>query len=315
VENKSLPERQAAGDCTVAIVVNTYDQVHYLGDALQSCMRQTIRPSELLLVDDGSHDNPEHVVRQFPEFQIYRQENAGLSAARNAGLARISSKFIIFLDADDRLAPVAVKAGLDCFARNPNAWLVYGAYRVIDAAGQPASSVTHERLGSQPFLDLLRRGNVIAMHAAVMYRTDCLRSIAGFDDNLRVCEDFDVYLRIARVGSLATHDYCVAEYRHHEYNVSRDKRVMLEVACSIVRARAADEQSPQAEVAAQLGQILLTRQYAPEIFLAALKGIIREGWSWEAAMTMIRAAGMAPLTLLRTVVSRGTKAVVRRLRP
>ena len=306
-------EQQLAENRSVAIVVNTYDQAHFLAESLQSCIRQTVKPSEILLVDDGSHDKPEVIARRLSDIRIYRQENAGLSAARNAGLARISSEFIIFLDADDRLTPVAIEAGLECFDKNPDAWMVYGAYRVIDMAGRTASVACHQGLGVRPFLELLRRGNAIAMHAAVMYRTDCLRSIVGFDENLQACEDFDVYLRIARVGHIATHDRCVAEYRHHEHNLSRDKRMMLEVACSVVRMRAAEDHSREAHVAGQRGQRLLTRQYAPEIFFAGAKSFIRKRWSSDAAATMFRAARMAPLALLKGLVLRGVKAIIRRL--
>jgi glycosyltransferase involved in cell wall biosynthesis len=311
VLTKPLPERRVPEQQTVAIVVNTYNQAHFLHDSLQSCIQQSARPSEILVVDDGSDDKPEEIAASFPGVAIHRQENAGLSTARNAGLARVSSEFVVFLDADDRLTPAAIEAGLECFACDPDAWLVYGAYRVIDASGRAASPILQEQLGTQPFLDLLRGDNIIAMHGAVMYRTDRLRSIGGFDEKLRLCEDYDLYLRIARRGRIASHDCCVAEYRHYEGNASRDKSMMLAVAGSVVRTRAAEDQSREADVAARLGQKQLIRHYAPEIFVAGGKSIVREGWSWETAKMMLKAAQMAPLASLITVMSRGMKAVVR----
>jgi hypothetical protein len=313
VQNMLSPNRHATGNRTVAIVVNTYNQARFLAEALRSCLEQTVPPSEILVVDDGSLDNPKEVVESFPGIGFYHQKNAGRSSARNAGLAKVSSELVVFLDADDRLNPAATEAGLECFANNPDAALVYGAFRFIDAAGRSASPVCHERLGAQPFLELLRRGNVIAMHGAVMYRTDRLRAIQGFDENLHTCEDYDVYLRLARFGQIATHDCCVAEYRRHEHNTSRDPRMMFEAVCSVLQTRALDVRSPETASAAKTGLRRITRQYAPRIFRSAAKSFVTKGRSWKAVRAMLGATTMAPLTVLGTVSRLSAEASVKRL--
>ena len=92
------------------------------------------------------------------------------------GLNRVSSEFVVFLDADERLTPLAIEAGLKCFDRNADAWLVCGAHRVIDASGRPASRVWREKFAPKQCLKSPLGGNAIAMQAAAMYRTDALRS-------------------------------------------------------------------------------------------------------------------------------------------
>ena len=313
VQNTLSPNRRATGNCTVGIVVNTYNQARFLAEALRSCLEQTVPPSEILVVDDGSHDNPKEVAESFPGIAFYHQNNAGQSSAKNAGLARLSSELVVFLDADDRLNPAAIEAGLECFANNPDAALVYGAFRFIDAAGRPASPVCHERLGAHPFLELLRRGNVIGMQGAVMYRTDRLRSIRGFDENLHLCEDYDAYLRLARVGQIAAHECCVAEYRIHGQNISRDPRAMYEAVCSVVQNRAADNLSPETAIAAKSGLKRIARQYAPRIFRNAAKHHLAKGWSWNTLGTMFYATRMAPLTVLGAVLRTFMEASVKRL--
>jgi glycosyltransferase involved in cell wall biosynthesis len=86
-------------------------------------------------VDDGSNDNPGEVVARFPGVRLIRQENRGLAAARNRGLRALGTYYAVFLDADDRLAPRAIEAGLACFARAPDSGFVYGGHRFIDRAG------------------------------------------------------------------------------------------------------------------------------------------------------------------------------------
>jgi SAM-dependent methyltransferase len=83
----------------------------------------------------------------------------------------------------------------------------------------------------------LLRGNYIAMHATVLYRREVLISAGGFDPSLRACEDYDLYLRIARVAPIEQHDAIVAEYRRHEANMSRDPVLMLRSAQAALRAQ------------------------------------------------------------------------------
>ena len=100
----------------------------------------------MLAAGGRAQDQAGRLAASFPEVVVHRLEGADCSAAKSAALAGISSDFVVFLDADERLTPVAIEAGLDCFAENPNAWLVCGAHRVIDAAAEPASPVWHERV-------------------------------------------------------------------------------------------------------------------------------------------------------------------------
>src|SRR5262245_30899367 len=97
---------------TVCIVITTFNHAHFLADALLSVRAQTRQPDEVIVVDDGSEDNPAAVLAQFPEVRIIRQENQGLATARNVGLRASCASHIVFLDADDRLRATALQSGL-----------------------------------------------------------------------------------------------------------------------------------------------------------------------------------------------------------
>ncbi len=97
---------------SIALVINTYEQAHFLSASIESAMKQTVHFSEVIVVDDGSTDNPAAVVTHYPDVRLIRQPNAGLAAARNTGLNAASSQYIVFLDADDLLTPSAVCSGL-----------------------------------------------------------------------------------------------------------------------------------------------------------------------------------------------------------
>ena len=178
------------------------------------------------MVDDGSEDDPASVAAAFPGVEFVRQANGGLSAARNTGLAHARHEAILFLDADDRLCPEALERGVACLEANPGAAFVYGGHRRIDRAGRPLGPDQFDATGGDPFADLLR-GNVIAMHATVLYDRAMLLAAGGFDTSLRKCEDYDVYLRLAQAHPIGHHSGTVAEYRIHGENMSGNARSML----------------------------------------------------------------------------------------
>ncbi|WP_162242933.1 glycosyltransferase [Sphingomonas sp. Leaf412] len=210
----------------MTIAIATYDQAHFLADALRSAMAQDRPADEIIVVDDGSHDDPASVVRDFPGVVLIRQENQGLAAARNTALAAAAGDAILFLDADDLLLPAALSTALACRARHPGAALVYGGHRRVDAAGGVLDAAKFTATGADPHADLLR-GNAIGMHATVLYNRAMLAAAGGFDPALKKCEDYDVYLRLSRTHAIAHHPDIVADYRIHGTNMSGDSRAML----------------------------------------------------------------------------------------
>src|SRR5258708_29556134 len=104
-------------DESVAVVVTTYNDAAFLREAISSVIGQKRPADEVIVVDDGSDVSPAPVFADFPQVRLLRKSNGGLSSARNAGLRFASSRYIAFLDADDRLEPNAVEAELAFFCR------------------------------------------------------------------------------------------------------------------------------------------------------------------------------------------------------
>jgi SAM-dependent methyltransferase len=221
-----IPDQSSDDEATVTVVVTTFNHAHYLHEALESAFRQTRPPDEVIVVDDGSTDNPDEVTALYPRVRLIRQKNQGLSAARNTGLSAASGTYVLFLDADDRLTPVALATHLDRFARNPGCAFVYAGYRVFGAVPGGPRDITLREPGRDPYARFLE-GNQIGMHATVLYRRTILAAIGGFDRSLRACEDYDVYLRLTREHRVACGPEVVAEYRQHGSNMSGDLSLML----------------------------------------------------------------------------------------
>ena len=292
---------------TIGVVVTTYNHAHFLDEALASIFCQQPAANAVVVVDDGSADDPAAVVRRFPGVQLIQQQNRGLAAARNAGLRALDTDFVVFLDADDRLEPRAFEAGQRCFARAPECGFIYGGHRYIDREGHSIGE-RFEPPGENPYEHLLRR-NYIAMHGTVMYRRERLIEIGAFDESLRRCEDYDVYLRMAKRYAIAGYADLVAAYRQHGENMSADYGAMMRAALDVhARYRPDSAAGPAALKAWRDGRRSWREYYGQE--LASQRYRARSSSTAQSIAQLAALARVAPSVLAREV-ARGLKHRVR----
>jgi glycosyltransferase involved in cell wall biosynthesis len=288
---------------SVAVVITTYNHAHFLSDAIESVLTQTHPADEILVVDDGSTDSPRAIAARYPEVRFIRQPNQGLAAARNTGLHSVSSDKVIFLDADDRLLPEAITAGLACFKSAPGSGLIYGGHRRVNTCGAPISGNIYNPISAEPYRDFLR-GNAIGMHATVMYNRLRLVDLGGFDPLLRRCEDYDVYLRMSRSFPIASHPTVVADYRQHGANVSSDHSEMLTWALRVHRREVATARR-RTETAWdwRRGRSLWKTYYAEQILYDAKSGWAVSRNARSALQVVLRAMAASPQVTARNVLS------------
>jgi glycosyltransferase involved in cell wall biosynthesis len=224
----------AAAHPSVSVVVTTYQHAHYLGDALGSVVSQPVPGLEIVVVDDGSTDRPELVAARFPGVRLVRQENRGLSAARNAGLAHCTGDYVVFLDADDLLVAGGLRAGLAAAAAHPEAALVYGAHVRTGPDGRTVTETVYVPAEPGDSYRQLLQGNPIGMHASALLRRAAVVAAGGFDDSLPAGEDYDLYLRLATRHEMYSHPAVVAAYRLHGSNMSADTGLMLKTVLRVL---------------------------------------------------------------------------------
>lgn len=220
----------------VSVVIPCYGQAHFLGEAIESVLAQSHPHREIVVVDDGSPDPTAEVAARYPGVRCVRQSNQGLSAARNAGFGASTGEYVVFLDADDRLLPNALAAGLRRFETHPECAFVAGRYQSIAADGSPLED-THEALVEEDHYRRLLRRNYIVVPAAVLYRRRVLEQVGGFDPSVNAAADYDLYLRIARDHPIHCYEEAVAEYRQHGASMSRKSVLMLRTVLAVLGAQ------------------------------------------------------------------------------
>lgn len=231
----------------VSVVVPLFDSAPTIERTLRSLQQQSLRGWRAWVVDDASRDDGPAVVDRLARDDdrirlVRRRVNAGLAGARNTGLEACRddpSSFVHVLDADDWMAPDGLERLVEGCARTGAAC---ASYEFVDARGRALDLLCHPPAEGVTLDHLLDR-NRFASHAHLL-RRDVLADLR-FDDSLRRCEDYDLWLRLATRGvRWATVPGVVASYRLRPAGLSRDFVAMLStlrgvVASAFSRARAA----------------------------------------------------------------------------
>lgn len=191
---------------SVSILIPVFNRAAMVTEAVESCLAQDWRPLEVLVVDDGSTDDPAAALRQFGSMvRVQRQPNGGVASARNAGIAAARGDFIHFLDSDNLLKPDAISTKLAAFRDVADADLCYAAYVTMLADGPVIAGPRPAGNQDCPTTDLLRATVLrypFLMSSAMLPRWVVLAT-DRFDIDLPRTEDFRYWFRLALRGAKA----------------------------------------------------------------------------------------------------------------
>ena len=178
-----------------SVVVPTYNRANLLPRALESILVQSHPAREIIVVDDGSSDATAVLLRrEYPQVRYHYQRHNGVSAARNLGIRHATTRWIAFLDSDDRWHPQKLHFQAVSISNNPRIRLVH-CNEVWLRNGSKVTQPEHLRkFGGSIFSQCLNHC-VIAASSAVI-RRDVFNDVGFFDESLKACEDYDMWLRI-----------------------------------------------------------------------------------------------------------------------
>jgi glycosyltransferase involved in cell wall biosynthesis len=210
----------------VSVVIPCYQQAQYVGEAIESVLAQTYPHLEVIVVDDGSTDNVGAIASRYPGVRCIREPNSGAAAARNAGIRNSNGDFLIFLDADDRLLPQGVQAGVQALEARQECAAAIGTYRRTTFDNRPLETHEQPPVNERQYEQMME-DNWAGFPARAIYRRSLFEHVRGFDTAIDGTADFELNLAIAREFPIASHETMVAEHREHASNMSDDASKML----------------------------------------------------------------------------------------
>jgi len=201
------------------IVTASYNYGHYIGECLESVAGQEGVTLEHLVMDAGSTDETAEVVARFPHATFFQEPDKGMSDGINKGFRRAKGRWVMWLNADDRLKPGALKAVREFAEGHPEADVIYGGWDFIDAEGGHL-----RRMTLFPFhrLMLVHAGCYIGSTACFYRRETTIDAGELIDEDFGFCMDGEYYARLASRGRRFEYLPCVlADFRLHGESISQ----------------------------------------------------------------------------------------------
>ena len=178
----------SSGRPLVSVIMAAYEAEEHVGDALRSVVDQDWRPLEVVVVDDGSTDRTAEIASSFPHVRCLRQENHGVSAARNTAFAASRGSLVAVLDSDDLMAPGRLTLQAEYLLAHARVGAVLGRQEWLNAPGW----LPRDAVYGDP--------NGIPVGGAAMFRREVLEELGGYDASLERGEDTDLLIRMRERG-------------------------------------------------------------------------------------------------------------------
>ena len=207
----------------ISVVIPSFNRKNTLSRSIDSVLKQTYKPSEIILVDDGSTDGTRgFILSSYPNIKYFFQPKKGVSSARNKGILESSSEWIAFLDSDDEWMPQKLEKQKNQLEKHPGTFISHTNEIWIRNGVRVNQMKKHQKYGGYIFdkcLDICRMSP-----SSVLIHKRVISDIGVFDETLQVCEDYDLWLRItSKYSVLFEKELLIIKYGGHKDQLSKVK--------------------------------------------------------------------------------------------
>jgi glycosyltransferase involved in cell wall biosynthesis len=209
----------------ISVVIPTYNRAEVLLDAINSVLSQTYKNFEIIIVDDGSTDNTQEIIKKINDARIkyFYQENSGVSSARNKGIKTANGDYIAFLDSDDLWHPQKLEKQLAIFTKDKNIGLVSCNSLYQTFSGETVFVKKSFASNKKEVISYILSypDKVYTGTPTLMIKKDCFDKVGYFDEQMSFCEDWDIFFRIALFYEIYFIDEILTYVRVQEDNSTK----------------------------------------------------------------------------------------------
>ena len=208
--------------------MTVYNGQAFLREAIESILNQSYTDFELLIADDASTDRTPDIIRSYRDSRIrvvHHESNRGVAYTRSRALPLAKGEYVAVLDADDVSYPYRLETQVAYLDSHPDVVLLGSSYEIIDDQGHVINTA-HAQTDPLSIRWHLLFGNCIAQ-STVMYRLAEVLELGGYDDQVFVCEDYDLYVRIAARHPMAQLDEVLVQHREHPRSLDQVESVEM----------------------------------------------------------------------------------------
>lgn len=219
-----------------SVIMPVFNHARYLEEAVESVLAQTVEDWELIVVDDGSTDLSPEIIeklcREHSRIRSFHQENRGAGAARNRGIGMARAQWLCYLDSDDVWFPETLDHYCRYIAAHPQARFIYGYRHRLEKDGRVTCLPAQYQDRPTGARELFQVSYLSPIR--VCHRAELIRETGGYDENLPLCEDYDLFLRMSVHTAFEPIGKATGLRRRHDANISRQTGFSLSVEASVL---------------------------------------------------------------------------------
>lgn len=214
----------------ISVYITSYNQKHYLIDAIESVLAQTLRPSQVIIIDDCSTDGSQEVIAgyaaRYPELvtPIFHERNLGIARTRSDALQAVTGDYVTYVDGDDRFLPTKLEKEASKVDQDRHVQIVYSNFYYIAPDGRHLADWAGR--DTPPQGDVFPQVFAREFPRRTLYRNELVdyrawKHFGFYDPELRTYEDYDMKIRLSKYLKVAYYAEALTEYRTHELGLSR----------------------------------------------------------------------------------------------
>lgn len=210
----------------VSVIVTSYNQKWYLMEAIESVIRQTVRPYEIIIADDCSTDGSVEVIKQYlQEYDgwikgVFQPKNVGIPKNRNAALRVVTGSHVSILDGDDLFRPTKIEREVEMITRNPQIGCVYSNVQIVDSIGRPMELRDNVSQPSGNIFAYIAKGK-FGLLRSMLIDYSLLKEVGFMDETLPKYDGFELTVRLGKRTQFAYVQDSLVDYRVHPASDSR----------------------------------------------------------------------------------------------
>jgi glycosyltransferase involved in cell wall biosynthesis len=186
----------------VSVIIPTYNRANLLPRAINSVLNQTYRDFELIIIDDGSTDNTQEIVKEFQKKDdrikyLWKRNSGCVASTLNFGIPHCKGLYITFCASDDQWDPTYLEKQISLFDNSKNVDVVSTNVLIVDSQGRKLTEISKPRTtNNDSLIEIGLRNNYLFGNMVI--KKTVLNEVGLWDDNLKIREDFDLWMRIAK---------------------------------------------------------------------------------------------------------------------
>ncbi len=231
-------------DPTISAIMPVYNSEIYIEGTIKSILNQTYKDFEFIIIDDGSSDNTQKIIEKLAKKDkriifLQNKKNSGISYTRNKGIKKAKGEYIATIDADDWVYPERFEKQINFLKQNTKIGVLGSSFDVCD------KNLNIQKTREYKHTDAELRKTIFKYspfcHACTMFRKDGLEQAGGYNENLKVAVDYDIYFRVGRFYKFANLEESLVKVRFHGNSITQKKGKMQETNTLLIRLKAVIE--------------------------------------------------------------------------